>query len=54
MATIDKNSYAHMFGPDCISGDRVHEVDTGLCSKVETVCVYLSVEIQGNHNHGND
>ncbi len=48
MASIDKNSYAHMFGPDCMSGDRVHEVDTGLCSKVKTFGVHLSVEIQGD------
>lgn len=24
MASIDKHSYAHMFGPDCLGGDRVH------------------------------
>lgn len=39
MASIDKNSYAHMFGPACMGGDRVHEV-----GKPHT---HLSVEILG-------
>ena len=35
MASIDKHSYAHMFGPDYMGGDRVRLADTDLWIEVE-------------------
>ena len=45
MASIDKHSYAHMFGPDCMGGDRVHEV--GKPHTHFKPHTHLSVEILG-------